>query len=95
MIIGILKEARPERNNIPSILNVSDKQIVSGDEVIFALKIKKKSEKLDYEINFFENEEDIKKKFYIYNKSDIVANININGFNFLIISGNVESYIRK
>ncbi|MHA1377267.1 MAG: hypothetical protein ACTSRG_02685 [Candidatus Helarchaeota archaeon] len=92
MIIGIIKTAKSNQNKNLHLANIPNKEIASGKDVIFELKIRKKSQTLDYDIKFIDDDLNT---IYIYKKSDIVANININGLNFLIISGNIETFVNK
>ena len=87
VIIVLLKDKSIEKIQVPAVSGDQKKFIAGSDELVFELKLNKKGKnasKTEYNIS------ETTDRRYIFNKSDIVAEVDIDDSKLLIVSGNIK-----
>ncbi|MFX0133550.1 MAG: hypothetical protein ACFFDN_07900 [Candidatus Hodarchaeota archaeon] len=90
MIIGVLRDLKSEKKQIVAVSGDIKKYIAPEDDVIFKLNIGNNPEEIDYE--FISNNSKRPKKFYVFDKSDIISEIKIKNSYLYIVSGDIQIY---
>ncbi len=93
MIIGVLRDLKSEKKRVVAVSGDIKKYIAPEDDIIFKLNIGNNPEEIDYEfISNNTKRQKKSKKFYVFDISDIVSEIQIKNSYLYIVSGDIQIF---